>query len=322
LGEDSFWPVALDAEGRLSLKALEARIEEARLAGRPVLMVVSVAGTTELGVLDPVHEVQDLLDRYRGEQGVDIWHHVDAAYGGFLCSLEGEGGAVLKPRQMESLRGIRRANSVTLDPHKLGYVPYSCGAYIARDARDWLTRSFDGPYLQFDPKRDKGQHTLEGSRSAAGAAATWMTAQSIGLNGEGYGRILARTISTKRMLEGRLQSAGLPLQLAPSTDSNILAFCVAAPGETTSRANARTEVLLSALGSIEKDGFHASHTRLSWEGYEAYLDRFVGEWKGVRDSSDLVLVRLCMMNPFFGSREMSVDFPELLIGKIRESVGG
>jgi glutamate/tyrosine decarboxylase-like PLP-dependent enzyme len=162
LGEESFWPVALDAEGRLSVTALESRLAEAERTQRPVLMVVSVAGTTELGVLDPVDRVQDLLDGLARERGIHIWHHVDAAYGGFLCSMQTDDSGLLGPTQRRALSAIRRANSVTLDPHKLGYVPYACGAYIGKELQDWITRTFDGPYLQFDAARDKGQHTLEG----------------------------------------------------------------------------------------------------------------------------------------------------------------
>lgn len=77
LGEEAFWPVALDREGRLCPDALEARIAEARRLGRPVLMAVTVAGTTEMGEIDPVDVVCGRLDALRRDEGVDIWHHVE-----------------------------------------------------------------------------------------------------------------------------------------------------------------------------------------------------------------------------------------------------
>jgi len=322
LGEEAFWPVALDAEGRLCVAALARRIDEAEQAQRPILMVVSVAGTTELGVLDPVDRVQDLLAGLARERGVHIWHHVDAAYGGFLCSLRGDESDVLGEAQRRSLDAIRLANSVTLDPHKLGYVPYACGAYIGRDIQDWTTRSFDGPYLQFDAARDKGQHTLEGSRSASGAAATWLTARAIGLDRDGYGRILGRTIHMKRALEERLRESELPVRLAPHTDSNILAFCVARKGESVEHANRMTAHLLETLSSGSAGrGFFVSQTRLSWSGYGDYLDQYIKTWNGRRDSDQLLLVRLCLMNPFFGSREMEADFPGELVERIARGLG-
>jgi glutamate/tyrosine decarboxylase-like PLP-dependent enzyme len=108
----------------MDVRDLRRQIERARAARRPVLMVVSVAGTTELGEMDPVHEVQDLLDDYRRRDGLHFWHHVDAAYGGFFCSMLGpQRPRELSPRAWKVLGALGRANSITLDPHKLGYVP-------------------------------------------------------------------------------------------------------------------------------------------------------------------------------------------------------
>src|SRR5579864_260835 len=89
LGEDSFWSVALDSEGRLDVRDLARRIEDAAHEKRPVLMVVSVAGTTETGEIDPIDCVARNLSDLESTRGWRIWHHVDAAYGGFLCSLLG-----------------------------------------------------------------------------------------------------------------------------------------------------------------------------------------------------------------------------------------
>jgi glutamate/tyrosine decarboxylase-like PLP-dependent enzyme len=88
LKRDALWPIELDQEGKLSVDHLKRLLDRAIVKGRPVLMVVSVVGTTELGGIDPVHKVQDVLDHWKKGSGIHIWHHVDAAYGGYLRTLD------------------------------------------------------------------------------------------------------------------------------------------------------------------------------------------------------------------------------------------
>ena len=170
-GDSSFWTIELDEKGNLCVADLKRKIELAKKQNRPILMVVSVAGTTELGEIDPVDKVQDLLDEYERKEKIHIWHHVDAAYGGFYCSLLGEKKTeeLLSPKCISALKSIRRANSLTIDPHKLGYIPYACGAVLLKNKTCNRVSSFSAPYLSKLPSEDAWSSTLEGSRSASGA---------------------------------------------------------------------------------------------------------------------------------------------------------
>ncbi|MBS2026613.1 MAG: hypothetical protein JST54_01810 [Deltaproteobacteria bacterium] len=321
LGDEALWHIELDATGKLSVAHLSQLLERAQREARPVLMVVSVAGTTELGAVDPIDEVQALLDTWRAKRGLHLWHHVDAAYGGLLCTLDKQGTSPLSVETTRALRALRRADSITLDPHKLGYVPFASGALLVRRGADDQTRSFGGPYLQFDPSRDKGPFTLEGSRSAAGAVATWLTARTIGLNADGYGRILGRTVRIKQRLEHRLRALGGPLRVVPHAESNILGIFIARDGQRLSEANAATERAFEALAPGAGGPFIVSRTELSTTRYGAYLDAVLGQLGMVRDTDALVLLRLCMMNPFFDSKEMNVDFERELLSTLRGLAG-
>jgi aromatic-L-amino-acid/L-tryptophan decarboxylase len=84
---------------------------------RPFAVVAS-AGTTNTGAVDPLAEIAGVC------QTESLWLHVDAAYAGFAALTE-SGAAIL--------RGIERADSVTLDPHKWLFVPFECGCLLARD---------------------------------------------------------------------------------------------------------------------------------------------------------------------------------------------
>jgi glutamate/tyrosine decarboxylase-like PLP-dependent enzyme len=318
LGEEAFWEVGLDARGTLDLEHLEARIESAHAADRPILMVVSVAGTTEMGEIDPVDRVQDLLDRLRDERSIHVWHHVDAAYGGFFCAMlpDARERGVLPEAARRALDAIRRTDSLTIDPHKLGYVPYSCGALLVRDAQHDRVSSFAAPYIRSDTHAQSlWSRTLEGSRPATGAAATWLTARTIGLGPEGYGRLLERSVSARRRLE-RLLERVEGCAVAPGCDTNILCFCVARPGEPVSATNRRSRAIQDGLA--RGDAFYVSRTDLGRDAYRKLVDGLVDTWDGVWDELSLCMVRVVLMNPFVSTRLTEVDYLARLAERIEE----
>jgi glutamate/tyrosine decarboxylase-like PLP-dependent enzyme len=308
LGRDALRKVELDASGKLSIESLKKQIARARREDRPILMVVSVAGSTELGTVDPIDRIQDVLDRQAIEEGVFIWHHVDAAFGGFFCSLGGAAERLLGHAVSRGLGAVCRATSITLDPHKLGYVPYASGAFLAGRERDYRLTALGAPYVQFDYSSDKGPYTLEGSRSAAGASATWLTEKSIGFAPDGYGRILARTIRIKRELEAELASMDERIRIAPGTDLNILCFTVAERGWSLSNANRAARRIFRALSPVAGGPFVVSKTELKRDAYGALIRELGSRWGADERAEDLVLIRLCLMNPFFDSREMRTCF--------------
>ena len=103
---------------RMDVDALASAVEADRKAGLRPFLVVASGGTTNTGTVDPLGEMADLA----GEAG--LWLHVDAAYGGFFQ---------LTDRGRRRLRGIERADSIALDPHKGLFLPYGTGALLVRD---------------------------------------------------------------------------------------------------------------------------------------------------------------------------------------------
>jgi glutamate/tyrosine decarboxylase-like PLP-dependent enzyme len=321
LGTEALWPIRLDANGRLSIGHLRQLIDLAIVKGRPILLVVSVAGTTELGGIDPVDQVQALLDQWKRASGINIWHHVDAAYGGFFRTLDLKATEVFSTGIKQALTAISRADSVTLDPHKLGYVPYASGAFLTRDWRDYYFSTFeDAPYIDFDQVQDRGPYTIEGSRSAAGAIATWMTAKTMGLNPEGYGLLLERTARIAKELAERLKQEDLPIQIAPGCDTNILCFTCAYLNESISRSNKRTLQVFEAFSPHRNSSFIVSKTTLHWKSYSTYLDEWTQQWSAGRDADAVVLIRMTMMNPFFSSVETDVNYLDLYVQELKKAL--
>ncbi|HET7295331.1 MAG TPA: aminotransferase class V-fold PLP-dependent enzyme [Vicinamibacteria bacterium] len=110
--------VPVDDRFRLRTDALEDAVREDRAAGRRPFMVVANAGSTNTGAVDDLRAIADLAR----EEG--LWFHVDGAYGGFFLLTE---------RGRDALRGIERADSVVLDPHKGLFLPYGTGSLVVRD---------------------------------------------------------------------------------------------------------------------------------------------------------------------------------------------
>jgi glutamate/tyrosine decarboxylase-like PLP-dependent enzyme len=118
--------VPTDEGLRLALPVLEAMIAEDRAAGRVPFCVVANGGATNTGAVDPLPGLADVCAR----EG--MWLHVDGAYGA---------AAVITARGQEALRGLERADSITLDPHKWLFQPYEIGCLLVRDAAH-LRRAF------------------------------------------------------------------------------------------------------------------------------------------------------------------------------------
>jgi aromatic-L-amino-acid decarboxylase len=116
--ERSIRLVPTDAELRMEPQALVEMVRDDRAAGLEPFLVVTSAGTTNTGTIDPIDGIASIAE----EEG--LWLHVDAAYGGFF-RLTGRG--------RERFTGIERADSITLDPHKGMFLPYGLGCLLVRD---------------------------------------------------------------------------------------------------------------------------------------------------------------------------------------------
>jgi len=110
--------IPIDDDFRMRPDALAAAIAADRAAGLKPFMVISSAGTTNTGAVDPIEAVADLCARE------SLWHHVDGAYGAFFHMV---------PELRPLLAGLPRADSLTLDPHKGMFLPYGTGALLVRD---------------------------------------------------------------------------------------------------------------------------------------------------------------------------------------------
>jgi glutamate/tyrosine decarboxylase-like PLP-dependent enzyme len=317
-GEEALWSIPLDDHGHVNAEALRELIETAYRNCRPILMVVSVAGTTETGEIDPIDKIQDVLDQFKRENGWDIWHHVDAAYGGFMCTLNHHpkvANDVAKKEQLLALAAISRANSVTMDPHKLGYVPYSCGAFLASDEQNYSVSQFKAPYLQrADFSHSMWSSTIEGSRSASGAAATWLTGKTIGFASEDFAHIIANTFLACRDFKKDLKASCPWVRALDPSDTNILCFSVANNGDSLSVANQKTLKLFEKI--VASPNFAVSKTVLHVSEYRALITKHVKSYAGSLDDEKLFLIRCVFMNPFLNEPDIGAKLRAEFVNEI------
>ncbi|MBS0580505.1 MAG: aminotransferase class V-fold PLP-dependent enzyme [Proteobacteria bacterium] len=117
LGRSSLRVVPADAQGRMSLRGLEAAIARDTAAGGSGIAVIASAGTVSTGAIDPLEEIASVCRAHK------LWLHVDGAYGAL--------GSLAQPHKF---RGLERADSLSVDLHKWLYQPVDCGLLLFRDA--------------------------------------------------------------------------------------------------------------------------------------------------------------------------------------------
>lgn len=193
LGRKSLRKIETDARFHIRTDALRKQIEADRKAGRTPCCIVGIAGATSTGVIDPLEELQRIAREN------SCWYHVDAAYGGTLAFSE---------KHRSKLRGLELADSITFDPHKWMFVPFSCGAVLVREGGRVLRDAFDitPEYLN----EDRGGSDVEFDFFRYGQMGTrrfnslklWMAMKFLGR--EGYAEIIEHQIELTQYLAARI----------------------------------------------------------------------------------------------------------------------
>jgi len=222
--------IPCDDAYRLPVAGLGDAIARDRAAGLVPFCVVSTAGTTNTGAVDPLAAIADLT----ASEG--LWHHVDGAYGAFFQLCDDT-----KP----ILRGLSRADSLTLDPHKGMFLPYGTGALLVPDgAALRAAHEATAGYLPAMPHPeefyDPSQHGPDLSRGFPGLR-VWLTVKMYGA------AVFRAAVAEKRALalEAFRRVAALPgIVIDAPPDLSLFAFHVTWPGATLTDEDAATRALM------------------------------------------------------------------------------
>ena len=200
LGEKAVLTVDALPDGTMDASQLERVIEQAKADGLIPFAVVGTAGTTDHGAIDDLQVIADVAAKHQ------IWMHVDGAYG----------GALILSSHKARLKGIERANSVSVDFHKLFYQTISCGALLVNDKANFKFLLHHADYL--NREHDELPNLVDKSVATTkrfDALKVFMTMQSVGPQalGEMYDHLLAQTQQVAEMVR---EHAGFELLAEPS----------------------------------------------------------------------------------------------------------
>ncbi|WP_083304985.1 pyridoxal phosphate-dependent decarboxylase family protein [Moorena producens] len=223
VGANQMRSIPLDIHGRMNSTILEEQIDQCLSEKRPVITVVGVLGTTEEGNVDPLKTVLDLRDNKYRPQNIEFAVHADAAWGGYFAAMletkavpvstEADEPVPVLPMSdyvYAQYDNLYRTDTVTVDPHKTGYMPYPAGALCYRNMLMRSLIAFEAPYTntgEGSEGQDEyllGTYGIEGSKPGAAAAGVYLSHKVIPPEPSGYGKILGRTLYNCKMFHWKL----------------------------------------------------------------------------------------------------------------------
>jgi aromatic-L-amino-acid decarboxylase len=232
LGNGAFRRIPVTAAYTVDLGALSDAIAADRRAGLRPFCVIGNAGTVNTGATD------NLLALARICRDDDLWFHVDGAFGAFAAAA---------PSLREIVLGMEQADSMAVDLHKWGYLPFEVGCALVRDAAthraSFATAS---SYLDATPRgivagglpfAELGMQLSRGFR----ALKVWMSLKAHGART--FGRLVEQNVSQARYLRDRVLATP-ELELLAPVPLNVVCFRYVAPGADDAALNRINQEIL------------------------------------------------------------------------------
>ena len=260
IGRDNLVAVETDENSRIDLQRLREESRRLQGEGMRVLALVGIGGTTETGNVDPLEAMADFA------QELNCHFHVDSAWGG---------PTLFSRTYRPLLRGIERADSVTIDAHKQLYVPMGAGMVVFKDPETLASIEHHAAYIIRRGSKDLGSHTLEGSRP--GMAMLVHAGLSI-IGRKGYELLMDGGIERARHFAGMIENHP-DFELVTTPELNILTYryvpawlqqdLARADAETARRINARLDRIIETIQKRQRAAGNSfvSRTRLALPRY-------------------------------------------------------
>lgn len=363
LGVEAVVPVKVDNKYRMDIEELKKTIEEYTEKKVPILGVVGVVGSTEEGAIDHIDKIVELRDEF-SKKGVNFYIHVDAAYGGYARSIfldenysfinEDE----LKNKMLEhkaikdsntewpttdvyrAFKAMKDADTITIDPHKMGYIPYSAGGIIVKDKRMRDAISYFATYV-FEKDADipslLGAFMLEGSKAGATAAAVWTAHKVMPLNITGYGKLIgagnegAYKLYNKFKMQKSYKVLDKIVDVYPlvKPDFNMVNFSFNIRGNKDLKImNDLNHDFYEEASYVKEElyvnDFITSHTDFTKSDYSNSPVEFIErcgipreEWERVQK---VTVLRACVLSPFLNCEKVFNDYMEKMDKAIVEKL--
>jgi glutamate/tyrosine decarboxylase-like PLP-dependent enzyme len=350
-----------EREMRLDIEALRETLDDCERRRQPVLMAVGVFGTTEYGTVDPIDGLVAARDAALA-RGLGFSVHVDAAWGGYLATLfRNEDGSL---RSREEVAGsfthfpsagvhaataaLAATDSITIDPHKLGYLPYGAGAFVCRDHRAMALLAESADYVFHDQARrgyraryrNLGQFIPEGSKAGANVAAVYVTHKVLPLDHANFGCLPARTVRSAEAFHGAAGAfaervgARVRVSVPFPPDSNLVCVAFNPVGNRgIAAANAfvrrlHDELRVDPTTPLQDRSFFGSVTTLRPQALgEAGMRRILDALglqaadKQGEGEDHLVILRHTLMNPWLIDERNGISYIEMYFQHLEKRIG-
>jgi glutamate decarboxylase len=258
--------------------------------GNKLLAIVGVAGTTETGHVDPLDELSDVAKE------LGTWFHVDAAWGG---------ATLFSNTHKHKLKGIEKADSVTIDAHKQMYVPMGAGMALFKNPHDANVVRHHAQYILREGSKDLGSTTLEGSRN--GMALTVYSSLHI-LGRGGYQLLIDKAISLAQRF-ARMINENENFELITEPVLSILTYRL-----RPAHLSAMGEAPLDQMQSIndDLDDLTVAVQKQQREAGKSFVSRTRIEVQQYK-SSPITVFRVVLANPLTTEKDLVNILKEQLL---------
>lgn len=276
LGNQNIIPIDVDSNRSIDLVKLKAKIKALQADKKTKIMaIVGIAGATETGIIDPLPELAEICET----QGIHF--HVDAAWGGPV---------LLSEKYSHLLKGIERADSVTIDCHKQFYMPMTSGMVYFKDPKALDQIVYHSRYVNRPGSVDLGIKTLEGSREANSLILD--SALKI-MGSQGYALMIEHGIETAEQFGKMIEQRPL-FQLVTRPQLNILTYRII-PVNMQKKLEAADKKERQKLNAI-LDDINIKIQRIQREAGKSFVSRTRLKISP-DDPYNTVVLRSVIMNP-------------------------
>ena len=253
--------IPTDVEFKMAINKLKNAIAKDRLEGLIPFCIIASAGTTNTGTIDPLNEIAKICKAEK------LWFHIDGAYGA---------AAMLSKKGNVLLKGIEKADSLTIDPHKWLFQPYEMGCLLVRNHK-WLSKTFsERPEYLRDIEGNTSEinfydHGIQLTRRFR-ALKFYMSMKTFGLNA--FDNAITYALNLAEKAEDHLRKSPQWEVISPATLAVI---------------NFRFNPIGSAYTEQELDAINQHISKMIIQSREALLVTTILQGQ--------VVLRMCLINP-------------------------
>jgi L-2,4-diaminobutyrate decarboxylase len=279
LGEANVIRIPVDEEFRIRISCLETSIDEERAKGHYILACVAYAGDSRSMRVDNLDGLAQILEQK------NVWFHVDACHGSQLA---------FSKSHKHKIRGIEKADSVTIDPHKVLWIPNTCSFVLFKDPRTLASISTNSDLI-LKTQWSLGQITPCIGSKAFDALKLWSSIKFFGRSG--IGKLVDQRLTLTKDIQNAIRNDP-DLVLLNDTDINSTILMFIPEGLQRAHRVARTRISasdcekLSVINQVIK-------TTITTEG-RSYIHGFTLKWcpnEIFRDHCPVYVLRIMNGNP-------------------------